>query len=147
MSIVNTVPAPESILSDEKVPIGVDDVNSEMSDDNAPICEDTNEASHMEADKDEDDPELIECVLCGTMTHISNKGCKNPDCTFQFEFTETGHYKDGFVCSEDEIEYDDESSSSESEFCSDDDDDENSEVYEKDSPSPWCKDEDEDWEP
>jgi hypothetical protein len=115
--------------------------------DNACIYEDKNEASYMEADEDEEDPEMIECPLCGTSTHISFKGCKNTDCTFKFEFTDTGHYKDGFVCSEDEVEYDEDASSSEEESEFDSDEDDSSDAYEKDSPSPWCKDEDEDWEP
>lgn len=136
----------------EKNVILDDDGDSVMvgDEDNASICEDKNEASHMEADEDEADPEMIECPLCGTITHISNKECKNTDCTLKFQFTETGHYKDGFVCSEDEVEYDEEegeSSETESEFDSDEDDEESSDAYENNSPSPWCKDEDEDWEP
>lgn len=148
----------ESIISTSSVPkkkvqveLLDDDGDSVMvgEADNVSICEDTNEASHMEADEDESDPEMVECPLCGAITHISVKQCKNPDCTFKFQFTETGHYKDGFVCSEDEVEYDDEdeSSDSETEFDSDEDEDESSDAYEKDSPSPWCKDDDEDWEP
>lgn len=131
------------------LPIFDEDGDSVMDkDDEVDICEeDTKEASHMEADEDEDDPEMIECPLCGTMTHVSVKSCKNPDCTFKFQFTDTGHYKDGFVCSEDEIEYDDEASSSDEETEFDSDEEESSDAYENDSPSPWCKDEDEDWEP
>ena len=108
--------------------------------------DDLHESSHMEADSDEDDPEMVECPLCSMMTHVSLGKCSNENCTHIFKFTTTGHMIDGFVCEEDEIEYEDEDEIYESEAEMDYGSESDSETENNDG-NCWCNDDDSDWEP
>jgi hypothetical protein len=87
--------------------------------------EDLKEASHMEADSDEEDPELIKCTKCGTMTTASAGKCGGAGCDYVFQFSSSGHLLDGFVTEDgegDEEEEEECSDGSESEVsCSTED--------------------------
>ena len=73
--------------------------------------EDLKEASHMEADSDEEDPELIKCTKCGTMTTASAGKCGGVGCDYVFQFSSSGHLLDGFVTEDEEEECSDGSES------------------------------------
>lgn len=124
----------------------VDDIDVDPNEE-VDMMEETNEASHMEADEDEVDPELVVCPLCETVTHLSVGKCSAQGCTHVFEILETGHLADGFVCGEDDIEYEDgvsedEESVSDGDFTSSEEED-----GMDDDENPWCADSDEEWCP
>ena len=104
--------------------------------------------SHMEADADEDDPEMITCPQCSHKTHICKGKCEADGCSHTFEFTASGHHKDGFVVDENEVVYED-SSDEESEgemYFSDENSDSGSDNDKMDEV--WCGNEsDEEWTP
>lgn len=105
-----------------------------------------------EADPDEEDPEMVECAKCGTMTHISAGRCSKPGCDYTFKFTSSGHLMDGFVVSENVVEYavsgdDDEEEEAEYQHSDDSDSDESDSDGEP-APCPWAdEDSDGSWEP
>lgn len=106
--------------------------------------DDMNQASHMENDEDEVDPELVECPKCEFVTHVSVGKCGNDQCDWVMKFTEAGYLDDGFMAKEDEIDYIDETEETEEEeFLDDESSDE--EGYEEEA---YCYgDDDEDWTP
>jgi hypothetical protein len=99
----------------------------------------------VEADDDEEDPEMVACPKCNTLTHISLKQCSNPDCGYSFKFTKSGHLLDGFVVDHDDVEFEEDVEESESELEYEHSDE--SESDEEDD-CPWADDgSDGSWEP
>lgn len=105
----------------------------------------------VEADEDEDDPEMVECAKCGTWTHVSVGKCSKEGCDYVFKFTTSGHLMDGFVVGEGSVEYVDDGDESEEEEeyqDSDDDDGSTSGEEEEEEECPWVNgDSDDSWEP
>lgn len=102
----------------------------------------------VEADDDEQDPEMVDCPTCGHSTHISEGKCSGSGCNYVFEFTKSGHLMDGFVVDEDCVDYDgsssDEEEEEEDELSSDS---ETSTVVSDEGNDAWLDDKDESWEP
>lgn len=126
-----------------------DDENESHFDDDDDVGEVVQE-SHMEADPDEDDPEMITCPQCSHKTHMSKGKCEGNECTYTFQFTASGHHKDGFVVDENEVIYD-ESSDEESEeemYYSDETSSDDEDTKMDGNEQVWCGNEsDEEWTP
>lgn len=103
----------------------------------------------VEADDDEDDPEMVECAKCGTMTHISVGRCSKEGCDYVFKFTASGHLMDGFVVGESTVEYEEGAvSESEEEYEDSDESDSDSDDSEEEEACPWADgDSDGSWQP
>jgi hypothetical protein len=105
----------------------------------------------VEADEDEDDPEMVECAECGIWTHVSVGKCSNEGCDYVFKFTTSGHLMDGFVVGEGSVEYvegGDEEEEEEEYQDSDDDDSVGSTTGDEEEECPWVNgDSDGSWEP
>ena len=128
----------------------IDVINNEMEDFDDDFEEsETLEASHMEADPDEIDPEMITCPLCETVTHLSEGACSNPNCNHVFKLSSTGHLLDGFVCDEGQIEYVESGDETEMEFSGEDTDYESESENSDDDLACWVNedDDDSDWKP
>lgn len=85
------------------------EITSDVSDEE--IAADTGLSCDVEADSDEDDPEMVCCPLCETLTHISAGKCGNEGCSHVFKLAETGYLIDGFVANEDEVMYEEDGDS------------------------------------
>lgn len=103
----------------------------------------------VEADDDEDDPEMVECAKCGTWTHVSVGKCSKEGCDYVFRFTASGHLMDGFVVGEGSIEYVDDDDSEDEEEYDDSEDDDSEDEEDEEEECPWVNggDSDESWEP
>lgn len=103
----------------------------------------------VEADDDEDDPEMVECAKCGTMTHISVGRCSKEGCDYVFKFTASGHLMDGFVVGENTVEYEEGAESeSEEEYEDSDDSGSDSDDSDEEEACPWADgDSDGSWQP
>lgn len=103
----------------------------------------------VEADEDEDDPEMVECAKCGIMTHVSMGKCSKEGCDYVFKFTASGHLMDGFVVCEGSVEYvDDDVEADEEEEYNDSDDSDYSESDDEEEQCPWVDgDSDDSWQP
>jgi hypothetical protein len=103
--------------------------------------------SNVDYDSDEEDPQLVECSICGVFTNITFGKCSNSECNNVFNMTNTGYYKDGFVLNENELsdEEIEDTEEEEEEFLSELSDEES----ENDEPCPWEKgdESDEEWLP
>lgn len=101
----------------------------------------------VEADDDEDDPEMVECAKCGTISHVSAGKCLKEGCDYIFKFTATGHLIDGFVVGEDSVEYVDDEDVEEEEY-KDSDESDGSDSIDEDECCPWVDDDsDSSWHP
>lgn len=102
----------------------------------------------VEADDDEDDPEMVECAKCGAISHVSAGKCLKEGCDYIFKFTATGHLIDGFVVGEDSVEYVDDEDVEEEEEYEDSDESDESDSIDEDEGCPWVDDEsDSSWHP
>jgi len=101
----------------------------------------------VEADDDEEDPEMVECAKCGAISHVSAGKCLKEGCDYIFKFTATGHLIDGFVVGEDSVEYVDDEDVEEEEY-EDSDESDGSDSIDEDEGCPWVDDDsDSSWHP